>query len=371
MADTQDKYYEFRLRTKIIFQSGGSALVAEEAARLGLRRPFIITDRVVLRLGLLDRLTGLEPCGTFPDVPQDSEVSIVERAAALMKERGADGIVALGGGSVIDTAKAVNIVFSLGGRLADHEGVGTLDVPLAPFVALPTTAGTGSEVSQHAMVKDASARLKIPFTSHTLAADTAVLDPALTVSMPPPVTAATGLDAMTHAIEAVFAANASPLTDALAAGAARDIREWLPRAVKNGQDLDARGRMLLAANAAGVAFSNAGVGVVHALAHGCGALRGVPHGVANALLLPHGVRFNRTAAPEKHALLERIFGEDVAGALAALTRACGLPTRLRDANVRPEDLPALAEYGEHDGALIFNPREASREDLLGILQAAF
>jgi alcohol dehydrogenase class IV len=178
------------------------------------------------------------------------------------------------------------------------------------------------------------------------------------------------MDAMTHAVEALFAANASPLTDALAVGAAREIVEWLPRAVRDGQDIEARGRMLLAANAAGVAFSNSGVGIVHACAHACGALRGVPHGIANAIMLPHGVSFNLEAAPSKHALLRSVLGEDVPGRLAGLAHTCGLPGRLRDVGVREEELPTLAEYAESDGALIFNPREASRDDLLILLKAA-
>jgi len=371
MAIAQETYYEFRARTRILYQPGGAALAADESARLGVKRPFVVTDRVMAGLGMPDRMTGLAPCGVFADVPQDSEVSVVERAAAAMKEAGADGIVALGGGSVLDTAKAVNIVFTLGGRLVDHQGVGTLDVPLSPFVALPTTAGTGSEVSQHAMVKDAANHAKLPFVSPTLAADVAILDPELTVSMPPRVTAATGMDAMTHAVESLFATNASPLTDALALGAARDIAAWLPKAAADGADLEARGRMLLAANQAGLAFSNAGVGIVHACAHACGALRGVPHGVANALFLPHGAAFNAEAAPEKVALLRAVLGDDVPGRLAALVRAVGLPTRLRDAGVREEDLEGLADYAEMDGALIFNPRPAARDDLLALLRAAY
>ncbi len=363
-----DAYHEFRLRTKLVFQPGGAALAAEEAARLGVKRPFLVTDAVMAELGLPARLSGLEPAGVFRDVPQDSEVAVVERAAAAMKDARADGLVALGGGSVIDTAKAVNVVFTLGGRLTDHQGVGTIDAALSPFIVLPTTAGTGSEVSQHAMVRDAASNLKLPFVSPTLAADVAILDPELSVSMPPRVTAATGMDAMTHAVEALLATNASPLTDALAAGAARDILEWLPRAVADGRNLEARGRMLLAASAAGIAFSNAGVGIVHACAHGCGALRGVPHGVANAILLPHGARFNRAA---QHPLLRSVLGEDAPDRLARLVRDAGLPTRLRDAGVRAEDLPALAEYAESDGAMIFNTREASRDDLLALLKAAY
>jgi alcohol dehydrogenase class IV len=231
--------------------------------------------------------------------------------------------------------------------------------------------GTGSEVTQHAMVKDAEAHQKLPFVSPTLAADVAILDPELTVSMPPKVTAATGMDAMTHAVESIFANNASPVTDGLALSAAREILEWLPRTIKNGQDLDARGHMLLAATTAGIAFSNSGVGIVHACAHACGGLRGVPHGMANAILLPHGVRYNWDTGASKRALLTSIFGEDVAGRLAELTRSVGLPTRLRDAGVRESDLPALAENAESDGALIFNPREATRDELAVLLRVAF
>jgi alcohol dehydrogenase class IV len=361
----QDKYFEFLVPTRVVFQPGGGAQAGAVAARANLSKPFLVADRVLAQVGLVDRVAStLQPAGMFLDVPADGDLATCERIAAEMKAAGADGIVAVGGGSVIDSAKGANIVFTHGGTLADHQGVGVLQGRLAPLVVIPTTAGTGSEVSRIAALKDPAQHVKLFFESEYLAADLALLDPEMTASMPPKLTAATGMDAMTHAVESLFASNASPLTDALAVYAMQAIFRWLPSAVMDGKNFEARGQMLFAATAAGAAFSNAGVGIVHACAHAMGALKSVHHGVANSIMLPHGVRFN---ANGHHAHLPK----DAADRLAALARECGLPMRLRDVGIAENDLVALADYAAGDGALITNPKEATRDDILGLFRNAF
>lgn len=360
----QDKYFEFLIPTRIVYQPGGAAQAADVAARVGIRRPFLVADRVLEKVGIVSRVAAsLAPAGTYLDVPLDGDLETCEQIAEAMRSADADGIVAVGGGSVIDSAKGANIVFSRGGRLADHQGVGVLPGRLAPLVAVPTTAGTGSEVTRVAALKDPAQHVKLFFESEYLAADLALLDPELTVSMPPRLTAATGMDAMTHAVEALLASNASPLTNGLALWAMERIFRFLPRAVRDGGDLEARGEMLFASTAAGAAFSNAGVGVVHACAHALGALRNVHHGVANSIMLPFGARFNLDGP---HAFL----AADIVPRLAELAREVGLPQRLRDVGVAESDLPELAEYAAGDGALITNPKEATPDDLLELFRHA-
>ncbi len=360
----QDKYFEFLVPTRIVFQPGAGAQADEVARRVGISRPFLVADRGLAQVGLVERVAKtLQPAGEYLDVPSDGDLETCERIAGRMKESGADGIVAVGGGSVIDTAKGANIVFTHGGPLADHQGVGVLQGKLAPFVVIPTTAGTGSEVSRIAALKDPAQHVKLFFESEYLAADLALLDPEMTVSMPPKLTAATGMDAMTHAVESLLASNAAPLTDALAEWAMRRIFEALPVAVRNGQDREARGEMLWASTAAGAAFSNAGVGVVHACAHALGALKNVHHGVANSIMLPHGVRFNLQGGSR--------LPSDLPGRLADLARTGGLPSRLREVGIREEDLPGLAEYATGDGALITSSREACVDDILEIFRNAY
>ncbi len=361
----QENYFEFLIPTRVVFQTGGGAQAGEVAARLGISRPFLVSDRILAQVGLVDRVAAtLHPSGTFLDVPSDGDLDTCEKIAARMKAAGADGLVALGGGSVIDSAKGANIVFTFGGRLADHQGVGVLQGKLAPSIVIPTTAGTGSEVTRVAALKDRARHRKLFFESEYLAADIALLDPEMTASMPSKLTAATGMDAMTHAVEAILATNASPLTNALAVYAMYAAFEWLPKAVKDGKDIEARGQMLLASTAAGAAFSNAGVGIVHACAHALGALKNVHHGVANSIMLPAGIGYNLNGHPP-------FLPEDIVARLAALAKECGLPTRLRDVGVQEADLPSLAEYAAGDGSLIYNRKEAGESDILELFRHAY
>jgi alcohol dehydrogenase len=262
---------------------------------------------------------------------------------------------------------------ALGGRIRDHQGTQILSRRAVPHVAVPTTAGTGSEVSVYAVIKDEQAQEKLHFMDDRLIPDTAVLDPKLTASLPPFLTAATGFDALSHAVEAYTSRNAGPIADAHALHAVRFIGQTLVRAVEHGEDLDARADMLVAANLAGAAMSNAGVGLAHAIAHVLGARHGLHHGTANATVLPHVIRFNADELGERYRVLgQAMRADDLATACAALLARCGLPVRLRDVPVLSDDLPGIAEAAVADGAIAYNGKFAGDPDLVrGVLEAAW
>jgi alcohol dehydrogenase len=307
----------------------------------------------------------------------------VDAGAAYARERGADSLVSLGGGSAIDTAKGMAIVLTEGGSLVDHQGFQNLTRRQTPHVAIPTTHGTGSEVTRYAVIKDHEERSKLVFGDFHLIPDVAILDPALTVGQPPAIGAGTALDALTHAVEGMHSLQRNPIADALGLHAARLVRRWLPRALAAPTDLLARGQLLLAAAMAGTAFDNAQVGLVHAIAHTVGARHGVHHGLANAIALPHVIRFNAPEAAEPYAELARAMGlttaaDDAAAAEALavgvleLTRSSGLPVRYRDAGVPEADLEAIAAATISDASIVYNPRMAMDPALvLEVLRAAW
>jgi len=381
------EWFDFQVRTKIVAGPGVASGFGNELARFGASRAFVVTDKVIRDLGFVERVgrsleeAGLELVGVFDDVPPNSEFGVVRRGAEACRDSGGDLLVAVGGGSVLDTAKGMNLMLSLGGDIADYLGFGLIEEPLGPSVAVPTTAGTGSEVTAYAVIRQDDWEAKQSFVSPYLAFDLAVLDPELTFSLPPKLTASTGLDALTHAVEAYLSTNWRPFSDALAIHACRTIVTWLPRAVEAGEDLEARYEMLTASCEAGMAFSLAMVGCVHAMAHAAGGLYEVPHGLANAILLPHGMDYNRPAAEARLADLARTFGVPVTGDADADARAAvefvrelvarvGLPTRLREAGVPEDGLEALAEAACVDAAIYTNPREATPEEILEVLKKA-
>jgi len=382
------EYYDFQVRSRIVAGPGTASSFGNELERFKAERAFIVTDEVVRGLGFLDRIeesltaAGLETAGVFDEVPPNSEFGVVMRGAEACREAGGDLLVAVGGGSVLDTAKGMNIVLSLGGEIADYQGFGLINEPLGPLVAVPTTAGTGSEVTGYSVIRDEATESKQTLVSPYLASDLAVLDPELTLSMPPGLTASTGLDALSHAVEAYLSTNWRPVSDALALHASRLIAEWLPRAVESGDDIEARYWMLTAACEAGMAFSSAMVGCVHAMAHAVGGLYEVPHGLANAILLAPGMEYNLPVAEGRLADLARAFGLEPTGDASRDARAAvdfvrgfvarvGLPTRLREAGVPEEGLERIAEAACVDAAVYTNPREATPEELLEVLKKAY
>ncbi|MFO7166703.1 MAG: iron-containing alcohol dehydrogenase [Chloroflexota bacterium] len=383
-------FFEFQLRPRVLYRPGLVREIGEELARLQVRRAFIVADAGVERAGLLDAvrdgLAGhVELVGVYTDVPANSSVSAVERGAARARAANADVIVAVGGGSPIDTAKAMRILLSENGSLLDHQGYNLIERPLMPMVAVPTTAGTGSEVTAWAVIRDEDAGVKVSFSSPFLAPDLAVLDPEMTLTLPPQLTAATGMDALTHAIESFVGQNSNPITDSLALQAIDMISNNLRAAVHSGRDIDARGNMLIASCIAGVAFSSGGgcLGIVHAIAHAVGGVFEVHHGTANSIILPHGMRFNSVAVPNRYSRIARAMGvnaggrpeqdviEDGVAAVAQLAADCGLPLRLRDVGVPEEALPAIADAALGDAAIFTNPRPATADDVLAVARAAW
>jgi alcohol dehydrogenase class IV len=382
-------FFEFQSRPRVLYKVGLVDELGHEVESLGTRA-VIVTDEGVARAGLLDRVrdglaSGIEVAGVFSEVPANSSVAVVDRGAAYAREQGADLIVALGGGSPIDTAKAMRILLSEGGSLHDYEGYNVIERPLIPMVAIPTTAGTGSEVTAWAVIRDEAAHVKMHLSSPFLAPDLAILDPEMTRTLPPRLTAATGMDALTHAIEAFVGTNANPINDSLALQAIDMISNNLRGATYSGDDLDARSQMLIASCIAGIAFSSGGgsLGIVHAMAHAAGGAFDVHHGTANAILLPHGMRFNSAAAPNRFARIARAMGVNAGGraeerviddgieAVRLLAVDCHLPARLRDVGVPEGALPALAETALGDAAIFTNPRPVVFDDVLELLRAAW
>jgi alcohol dehydrogenase class IV len=383
-------FFEFQMRPRVLFKAGLVDDIGPELALLGGQRALIVADEGVAKAGLLDRVrAGLERsitiAGVFAEVPPNSSVTAVERGAAFARECGADVIVAIGGGSPIDTAKAIRILLAEGGRLRDHEGYNLLTRPLASMIAIPTTAGSGSEVTAWAVIRDEAARMKLAFSSIYLAPDLAILDPEMTRTLPPGLTAATGMDALVHAIESFVGANSNPITDSMALQAIDMISNNLRDATYSGNDIAARGQLLIASCIAGMAFSSGGgsLGIVHALAHALGGAFEMHHGTANSVLLPYGMQFNSVAVPNRFARIARAMGvnsggrpeEDVIAdgidAVRLLAVDCGLPTRLRDLGAPEDALPAIAETALGDAAILTNPRPVTYEDMLEVVRAAW
>ena len=358
--------FVFLTPTKITFGEGVAANACEVVKELGSNRILLVTDKALAKTelikGLIERWQSEQGISidVFSDVLPDANLVGVNQAIELARTAKCNAIVALGGGSVMDTAKVVNIVLTLGGDVLDYQGFNSLPGRLLPAVAIPTTAGTGAEVSLVAMVKDEQEGKKFLFGSPYLAASHALLDPALIVTLPPRLTAATGMDAATHAIEAFVAeGTSSPLTDILALEALRMLFAYLPEAYKDGKNIEARSQTLVASTMAGMAFSSCGVGIVHALAHAVGGQFGTHHGMTNAVFLPHGMQFNLTFATGRYAEMARYLkisnsDKDQIAALAMIEAVkklvidLGLPQNLKNLSVpelSPEKLGQLSCSG--------------------------
>ncbi len=384
------EYFEFLCRTKVVFGNGTLKETGKQAAWLGTHKAFIVHDPIVKDLGLLEPLKdGIESedvniVGTFSEIPPNSDVALVTKGYEQAKKSKADVLVVIGGGSAIDTAKCMNILLTEGGDLlADHQGTYLLQRPLMPMIAIPTTAGTGSEMSFAAVIKDIAQKLKLSFVSPYLAPNVAILDPEVVSTMPPKLAAMTAMDALTHCIESLHSINHQPVSDALALHGIRMISENIRESCANGKNLEARGNMLIAANMGGLAFSQAWVGIVHAVAHALGGYCSVPHGLANAIMLPYGMEYNIEHAAEQYVHAVKAWGINVETGkegdavkklieiLKSLVSELGIPAKLRDAGVKKEDLSKVAEDAMMDGSMYNNPREATQEDVEAILQKAF
>lgn len=381
----------FNCPTKILFGEHESASIATYAQDLNIKNPLIVTDSLLMENGLLDKiLRSLDedkiPYTVFTDVPPDSDTDSVNRAASIARGKACDSVISVGGGSVLDTAKVVNIGMSLGTDTLDNQGLNAIENKLAPAIAIPTTAGTGSEVSFVASIKDSKEKRKLIFGSRFLAPDIAILDPVLTKSLPPKLTAATGMDAVTHAIESIACIiTNSPFTYSLSIESLRLLFDNLPAATESGDDIEVRSAVLIASTMAGVAFSNSGVGIVHALAHATGALFQTHHGVTNAVFLPHGMRFNKPYIEEIYARVARDLGfannennskaaDILIERFEALMESLDIPKNLQSLGVSNMDNSKLDTWTKlvlEDPAIMFNPRYATEEDVVEIYKRAY
>jgi alcohol dehydrogenase class IV len=398
MAGFKD-FYQFLAPTRVVSGRGLLDGVGFEFLKEGATRALVVTDEVIRGTGLVDRVQagaqdgGLEVAGVYDAVPQDSDSAVVVAVAELARERGADSLLAVGGGSVMDTAKAANVIFTHGGEPREWEGyfglprgADGLGRPheLAPLACVPTTAGTGSEVSFAAVIKDRDEHIKFQVADFPMYPRLAVLDPDATRTLPPAIAAATGMDAMTHAVEGHVSSEWNPHASAYALQALRLIRDNLERAVGDPGDEEARGNMLIAANLAIMPTASAAIGIAHSLSHPAGAHYGVPHGVANAIHLPWVIEFNAAggeAIADRYREINEVLGLEVGGRgeqvghvlaehVRGLVARLGLPTRLSQVGVPEEGIPRLVEGAEGDGCTLVNPREPTAEDFAELYRRA-
>ena len=397
-------YYEFFCPVKTVAGHKSLEKIPQLLKDLGAQHPMIITDKGVVAAGLIDIVSaaitpGVQINAVKDDVPPDSDLTVVVQLAAVYRESDCDAIIAVGGGSVMDTAKGVNILVSENSDdLMQFSGAGILARPLKPLMAIPTTAGTGSEVTLVAVIADHARNLKMLFTSYFLLPDIAVLDPRMTLTLPPAITAATAMDALTHAVEAFTCLAKNPLSDAHAMLAIELIGQNLLKVISEPENEDGRLALAVAATLAGVAFSNAMVGMVHTLGHSTGAVCGVPHGTCMAILLPYGLEYNMHKNGHLTAqLLLPLSGAGVYAQTPAHLRSQHAIAAIRQLNQRlhqetggrharffkeitspdgsarvpVESIEAIADKALGDGSILYNPEELDRDDLVMVMSHAW
>ncbi|MCA9552144.1 MAG: iron-containing alcohol dehydrogenase [Myxococcales bacterium] len=367
---------------------GALAQLAPQVKTLGGTKALIVTDRPLVAAGIVGKVEALlaeagVPFARFADVKPNPTTANVEAGLVLLKQEGCDIVIPVGGGSPIDCAKGIGLVATNGGRIQDYEGLDQSKKPMLPMIAVNTTAGTASEMTRFTIITDERRHVKMAIVDWHITPTVSINDPELMVSMPRDLTAATGMDALTHAVEAYVSTAATPVTDSAALAAIELIARYLPRAVANGEDLEAREQMAYAQFMAGMAFNNASLGYVHAMAHQLGGLYDLPHGVCNAVLLPHVCRFNLIARTDRFARVAAALGANVDGlapldaaeqavqAILQLARAVGIPKGLRELGVKEADFPRLSENAMHDACMLTNPRKATLADVGAMFAAAF
>ena len=387
MAYDRDLSFIYRNPTKLVFGENSINELIPEIEEMGCSKAFLVTDKGIVEAGLAERVEkalGSKHVGTFDGCIQDSGLHIINEAAEIAREKGTDVLVSVGGGSTIDTAKGMAVLLKEGGQIQDYSGMQVLSRPQTPHIVIPTTAGTGSEVTYALVVKDWDKNQKLIYADTFMTPDIGILDPTMTAGMPPMLTATTGMDALTHAVEAIHALQAEPISDGMALHAIRLIFEYLPKCVENGDDLLARGQQQIAATMAGIAFGNAQIGLVHAMAHTVGGLFQVPHGLANSVLLPHVMMYNLDECPDRYALValgmgidtngmsDEEAGEAAANAVWELTKSMGVPQKLRDVGVPEEGLEEASEMCLYDGSVVYNPKPVfEAEEVLGVYKKAW
>lgn len=390
------EYYEFSFPVKII--SGHTALnkLPAELRQAGVCRPMVITDPGVTKVGLLEVLlnalaeSDVVIGALYDQTPPESSTTVVSEITRIFREKACDSLIAIGGGSVIDTTKGVNILVSQNSDdIRLFQGADILKGSFMPFYVVPTTAGTGSEATNAAVIQDLEKGVKMSLVSELLMPRAAILDTRMTLTLPPKLTAATGMDALTHAMEAYISIQQNPMSDSFALQGITLIGRYLREVTANPQDKNGRLALANASTMAGTAFSNAMVGCVHSMGHATGAVAHVPHGVVMNVFLPHGLRLNLPKTSERIGeMLLPLAGAEVFAAAEPEQRAektiseverlkedlfklSGLPRNLKEAGVKREQFDKIAALAINDGSALMNPVELTLERAYGLLEAAW
>lgn len=353
----------------------------------GFKKCLVVSDTVLNEIGVVKGFTDLldeadVQSVVFDKAQPNPTVSNVEAGVEVLKQHDCDFVVSLGGGSPHDCAKGIALVATNGGEISDYEGVDKSANPQLPLIAINSTAGTASEMTRFAIITDEVRHVKMAIVDKHTTPILSVNDPSMMTGMPPSLTAATGMDALTHAIEAYVSTAATPLTDAVALKAIELINRYLPTAVQDGNNIEARENMAYAQFMAGMAFNNASLGYVHAMAHQLGGFYDLPHGVCNAVLLPHVQRYNAQVVPQRLTDIAQAMDVEISGlsaeqgaevaiaAIETLAKNVGIPAGLKQLDVLEKDIPILADNALKDVCGLTNPQQATHEEICSIYQAA-
>lgn len=378
--------FEFVLPTKIIYGEGVINRLPDEISKMNHKKPLIITDRGLIAAGLVDKITAILDeanitYSIFDDIQPNPRDTTVTQAAEWAKKEDTDMLIAIGGGSSMDTAKAVGVILTEGGCINDYEGLDVVSKPITDLIAVPTTVGTGSEVTFWSVITDTKRHFKMSIGSPLIAAKLAIVDPELVETLPPAMIAATGMDALTHAIEGYTGKLAEPITDACGLYAIQMIGENIRDAVYD-NSADARGKMLLGSLIAGICFGNSDIAGVHCMGEAMGGLYDMPHGVSMAIMLPHVMEYNYVACLDKFVNIARVLGENITGlskreaahkaieAVRQLNIDLGIPT-LKASGAKEGDIDELAERSAANVSVDSNPRRADKEAFKSIFEKAF
>lgn len=370
--------FDFVLPTKIKYGVGAIRFLEEELNRLNAKKILIVTDKGIMTSGLIknlvDQLNSIEiEYIIFDKIEANPKDYNVEECSKLAKEEGIDVLVAFGGGSPMDAAKAASVVIKQGGKIADYKVKGSIGEDCVPIITIPTTAGTGSEVTFSSVITDTDKDYKFTIKSPYMAASTAIIDPELTISLPSLISASTGIDALTHAIEGYTANCTEPIAEALGLYAVEYISSSIVDVVNNGNDLKSRDKMMIGSLMAGLSFSHSDVASVHCMAEALGSIYDAPHGMCNSILLPYVMEYNLPETEYKYARIARAMGiEDKDDLIAAkkgikhirqLSKTIGLPS-FSSLDINPDDFGRLAEMSVNNGSNFSNPRKIDKEAYL-------
>ncbi|HAS8116458.1 TPA: L-threonine dehydrogenase [Vibrio vulnificus] len=360
---------------------------ADSIKAQGFTKGLIVTDKILNQIGVVKQVQDLLSerhieAVVFDGTQPNPTIGNVNAGLTLLKQNECDFVISLGGGSPHDCAKGIALVAANGGEIADYEGVDKSAKPMLPLIAINTTAGTASEMTRFCIITDEERHIKMAIVDKHTTPLISVNDPELMLAKPASLTAATGMDALTHAVEAYVSIAATPITDAVAIKAIELIQAHLRTAVAHGDDIEAREQMAYAQFMAGMAFNNASLGYVHAMAHQLGGFYDLPHGVCNAILLPHVQRYNAQVCPERLRDVAKAMGVNVEGmsaeqgaeaaidAIVALAKDVGIPAGIRELGAKLEDIPTLADNALKDACGFTNPKQATHEEISAIFEAA-